>query len=96
MLNRYPLWKYLLILVVLAAGLIYSLPNLYPEDPAVQISSASGDTTIDDGELERVQRALSDAGITIKAIERDASSVLIRLADAALGLPTSDIPGAGY
>jgi len=82
MLNRYPLWKYLLILVVLAAGLIYSLPNLYPEDPAVQISSASGDTTIDDGELERVQRALSDAGITIKAIERDASSVLIRLADA--------------
>ena len=82
MLNRYPLWKYLLILIVLAAGLIYSLPNLYPEDPAVQISSASGDTTIDDGELERVQRALSDAGITIKAVERDASSVLIRLADA--------------
>jgi len=82
MLNRYPLWKYLLILIVLAAGLVYSLPNLYPEDPAVQISSASGDTTIDEGELERVQRALSDAGITIKAVERDDSRVLIRLADA--------------
>ncbi|MGO1626945.1 MAG: hypothetical protein ACTHXI_07600, partial [Halomonadaceae bacterium] len=39
MLNRYPLWKYLIILVVLLAGLIYSLPNLFPEDPAVQIST---------------------------------------------------------
>ncbi len=82
MLNRYPLWKYLLILVILAAGLVYSLPNLYPEDPAVQISSASGDATVDAGELERLQGALRDAGITIKAVERDASSVLIRLDDA--------------
>ncbi|QTF93441.1 protein translocase subunit SecD [Halomonas sp. BM-2019] len=82
MLNRYPLWKYLLILIVLAVGLVYSLPNLYPEDPAVQISSASGDTTVDEGELERIQGALRDAGITIKAVERDESSVLIRLDDA--------------
>ncbi|WP_445000457.1 protein translocase subunit SecD [Halomonas mongoliensis] len=82
MLNRYPLWKYLLILVILAAGLVYSLPNLYPEDPAVQISSASGDATVDEGELERIQSALRDAGITIKAVERDESSVLIRLDDA--------------
>jgi preprotein translocase subunit SecD len=81
MLNRYPLWKYLLILIVLAAGLVYSLPNLYPEDPAVQISSERGDTTIDAGELERIQNALRDAGITIKAVERDESSVLIRLDD---------------
>ena len=42
MLNRYPLWKYLLILVVLVAGLIYSLPNLFPADPAIQVSDAQG------------------------------------------------------
>jgi len=36
MLNKYPLWKYLLILAVLAVGFIYSAPNLYPDDPAVQ------------------------------------------------------------
>jgi len=41
MLNKYPLWKYLLILAVLAVGFIYSAPNLYPDDPAVQISGAS-------------------------------------------------------
>ncbi len=81
MLNRYPLWKYLLILIILAAGLVYSLPNLFPEDPAVQISSAAGDATVDESELERIQNALRDAGITIKAVERDESSVLIRLAD---------------
>ena len=38
MLNRYPLWKYLLIVAVLALGLIYAMPNLYPDDPAIQIS----------------------------------------------------------
>ena len=36
MLNRYPLWKYLLILIVCVVGVIYALPNLYPQDPAVQ------------------------------------------------------------
>ena len=57
MLNRYPLWKYLLILVVLLVGLIYSLPNLYPEDPAVQISSSQGDSALNETQLERVQQS---------------------------------------
>ncbi|WP_416139565.1 protein translocase subunit SecD [Halomonas sp. HK25] len=82
MLNRYPMWKYLLILIVLAVGLVYSLPNLYPEDPAVQISSGRGDATLDQRQLERVQDSLREAGITIKAVESSESSVLIRLADA--------------
>ncbi|PMR74414.1 protein translocase subunit SecD [Billgrantia endophytica] len=81
MLNRYPLWKYLLIVIVLLVGLVYSLPNLYPEDPSVQISSASGDATIDDSQLERIQESLLDAGIDIKAVESDDTRVLIRLED---------------
>ena len=56
MLNRYPLWKYLLILVVLVVGLIYSLPNLFPEDPAIQISSAQGDS-LDARQIDRVETA---------------------------------------
>lgn len=91
MLNRYPLWKYLLILIVLLVGLVYSLPNLYPEDPAVQISSAQGDSTLDETQLERVQQSLRDAGIGIKAIERDEARVLIRLADADHQLRTRDM-----
>ncbi|MFC2991099.1 MULTISPECIES: protein translocase subunit SecD [Halomonas] len=82
MLNRYPMWKYLLILIVLAIGLVYSLPNLYPEDPAVQISSGRGDATLDQRQLERIQDSLREAGITIKAVESSENSVLIRLGDA--------------
>nr|WP_298410512.1 protein translocase subunit SecD [uncultured Halomonas sp.] len=82
MLNRYPLWKYLLILVVLIVGLIYALPNLYPEDPAVQISSSRANISLDERQLERVSSALDDAGITVKRIDDEANGALIRLADA--------------
>jgi preprotein translocase subunit SecD len=40
-LNRYPLWKYVMLVVVIIVGLIYALPNLYGEDPAVQITGAA-------------------------------------------------------
>ncbi len=42
MLNRYPLWKYIMLVVVIIVGLMYALPNLYGEDPAVQITGARG------------------------------------------------------
>ncbi|MBC9252058.1 protein-export membrane protein SecD [Pseudomonas alcaligenes] len=67
MLNKYPLWKYLLILAVLAVGFIYSAPNLYPDDPAIQISGNSSALQITQGDLDRVGKALADAGIAVKA-----------------------------
>ncbi|RAH37804.1 protein translocase subunit SecD [Halomonas sp. SL1] len=82
MLNRYPLWKYLLILLVLSVGLIYSLPNLFPEDPAVQISSDGGDFNLDQRRLEQLESSLTNAGLGIQSVERDAGSVLIRLDNA--------------
>ncbi|QJQ94475.1 MULTISPECIES: protein translocase subunit SecD [Halomonadaceae] len=82
MLNRYPLWKYLLILLVLIVGLIYSLPNLFPEDPAVQISSARGEAALDQRQEEAVRQMLLDAGIEIKAIDTDNGTLLIRLEEA--------------
>ncbi|CAO1659682.1 Protein translocase subunit SecD [Halomonas sp. NYA30] len=78
MLNRYPLWKYLLILVVLVVGLIYSLPNLFPEDPAIQISSAQGDS-LDERQIDRVETALRENDIEVKALEEENGQWLIRL-----------------
>lgn len=80
MLNRYPLWKYLLILVVLLFGLIYSLPNLFPADPAIQVSSAQGDA-LDEREVSRVQQALADNGIEVKGADLENGQWLIRLED---------------
>ncbi len=91
MLNRYPLWKYLLILVVLVVGVIYALPNLYPEDPAVQIGSARGNTSLDESQLERIRGALDDADIAIKRIDGQGSGTLIRLADSEDQLATREI-----
>ncbi|MDN6321297.1 MAG: protein translocase subunit SecD [Halomonas sp.] len=78
MLNRYPLWKYLLILVVLVVGLIYSLPNLFPEDPAIQISSAQGDS-LDAHQINRIEAALIENDIEIKALEEMNGQWLVRL-----------------
>ncbi|PKG48888.1 protein translocase subunit SecD [Halomonas sp. MES3-P3E] len=90
MLNRYPLWKYLLILVVLVVGLIYSLPNLFPEDPAIQISSAQGDS-LNEQQIDRVETALSENGIAIKALEEEDGQWLIRLRQDDDQLPARDI-----
>ena len=67
MLNKTPLWKYALILVVLAIGFIYSAPNLYPDDPAIQVSGASTALQVNQADLDRVSKALADAGIAVKA-----------------------------
>ncbi|SDS72910.1 preprotein translocase subunit SecD [Halopseudomonas litoralis] len=93
MLNRYPLWKYLLIVAVLALGLIYATPNLYPDDPAIQISGSSSTQTIEQSDLQRMEQALNDAGIATKGAElsSNASSGLVRLVRHADQLPAQDI-----
>lgn len=63
MINKYPFWKYLLILMVVAMGVIYALPNLYPDDPAVQLTSQRGSIQVTDNELKKVTKALDRAGI---------------------------------
>ena len=93
MLNKYPLWKYLLILAVLAIGLVYSIPNLYPDDPAVQISGASSALSIEQGDVERASKALQDAGIQVKAasVDERGRGGLIRLTRQDDQLPAKDI-----
>ncbi len=63
MLNRYPLWKYLLVLVIVALGFFYATPNLYAPDPALQISGQSSSQIIGKPALARATSALSEAGI---------------------------------
>jgi preprotein translocase subunit SecD len=93
MLNKYPLWKYLLILAVLAVGLVYSIPNLYPDDPAVQISGASSALSIERADLDRAGKALQDAGIAVKDIGLDerGRTGLIRLTKQDDQLPAKDV-----
>ncbi|SFB29543.1 protein translocase subunit SecD [Azotobacter beijerinckii] len=93
MLNKYPLWKYLLILAVLLVGIVYSAPNLFPDDPAIQISGASTAQPIGQGDLERVGKALAEAGIAVKAssLANEGKAGLLRLVDQAQQLKAKDV-----
>jgi preprotein translocase subunit SecD len=81
MLNRYSLWKNLLILCVALFGLYYAAPNLYAPDPALQIGGASGSQSVDDQVLMRASEALQAADIAYfgEKIEPSGKTALIRL-----------------
>lgn len=79
--NRYPLWKYLLLVVVVTLGVIYSLPNLYTPDPALQISGESSGMLMEAPVLERAVAALEAEGIGVVGTELTENSLLIRLDD---------------
>jgi preprotein translocase subunit SecD len=94
MLNKYPLWKYLLILAVLAVGFIYSAPNLYPDDPAIQISGASSALEIGQADLDRIGKALNDAGIAVKSAslgQKQGQGALLRLTKKEDQLPAKEL-----
>ncbi|MEC4563853.1 protein translocase subunit SecD [Pseudomonas inefficax] len=92
MLNKYPLWKYALIVLVLVVGFIYSAPNLYPDDPAVQISGASSALQVNQADLDRVSKALGDANIAVKGASLgEKGSGLIRLTNQEDQLPAKDV-----
>ena len=84
MLNKYPLWKYLLVLSTLLLGLFYAAPNLYAPDPALQIAGQSSSQQIDDKTLRRALNALDEAGIAYfgQTIDANGRQALLRLEDA--------------
>ena len=89
MLNKYPLWKYLLLLMILALGLFYAAPNLYRPDPALQITGESSSQIIDDKILKRALGALDEAGIEHfdALIDPRGRTALVRLRDKEQQLP---------
>jgi len=82
MLNQFPVWKYLIVVTVLIWGIIYSLPNLYPPDYALQVSPGSA-TGVLTSEVEQASLSVLDrADIPVRFTERDDNQLLIRLANA--------------
>lgn len=79
MLNKYPLWKNLVILVALVIGFIYALPNLYPDDYAIQITGARSSTDVSGGVLDRAVDVLQSQGIEVKSSTLQDRDALIRL-----------------
>jgi len=88
--NQYPAWKYLLIIVLLVVGIFYALPNLYGEDPAVQISAARGGE-IGDTIQGLVETRLGDAGLASKAVETTDKRLLIRFNNTEDQLTAADL-----
>lgn len=76
---QYPAWKYLLIVVVLVISGLYALPNLYPDEPAVQITSSSAGSQLTDSVLTQSESLLNDAGISYHGGSFKDNSALIRL-----------------
>ncbi len=76
---RYPAWKYILILLVLIVSTLYSLPNLYPDEPAIQISGANAGIKTDKAVLAQADAALKQAGLSFHGTEIQEKGVLIRL-----------------
>jgi len=87
MLNKYPLWKNLLILVVAALAFVYAAPNLYPPDPAIQVTPARAGAEMSEATLDQVRQALDKAGITYFGEEVNGSTALLRLGSTDSQLP---------
>ena len=76
--NTFPLWKNLFVVMVLGLGLLYALPNIYGDDPSVQISSTRT-TQLNDDQLNLIKETLTAQGIVAKAIEFKDDQILVRL-----------------
>ncbi|MBR9869602.1 MAG: protein translocase subunit SecD [Gammaproteobacteria bacterium] len=79
MLNKYPLWKNLVIVFALVIGFIYALPNFFPDDYAIQITGSRGSTEVDQRILDRALGALESQGIEVKSSTVEERDALIRL-----------------
>ncbi|MEF8731311.1 MAG: protein translocase subunit SecD [Candidatus Accumulibacter meliphilus] len=89
--NRYPLWKYVLVGLALLFGLIYTLPNFFGESPAVQVSSAKATLKIDNSTRERVASTLQAAGIANSGLFLDSNGVKVRLLSNDTQLQAKDV-----
>lgn len=97
--NRYPLWKYILILVVISIGIVYALPNLYGKDPAIQISPLRAGQ-VDELTRLQVDAALDEAGIKAMASELGINTLIVRFDNEEIQLRAQSVVkdslGKGY
>ena len=91
--NRYPLWKYAILVLALLVGLIYTLPNFFGEAPAVQVSSGRATLKIDATVAARVEQALKDANLEADFVEFEGTSVRARFKSTDLQIRAKDVIG---
>src|SRR5207249_6105729 len=89
--NRYPLWKYVLIGIALAVGIVYTLPNFFPEVPAVQISTSRASIKIDASTLQKVEEALKAANIAFRGESLDPTGIKVRFDDLDTQVKAKDV-----
>ncbi|MFW7523736.1 protein translocase subunit SecD [Vibrio ostreicida] len=90
MLNRYPLWKYLMVVLTIAIAALYALPNLYGEDPAIQITGARG-APVDLSTLDSVTQVLEAKSLPHQSIALENGSILVRFNDTDTQISARDV-----
>jgi len=88
--NRYPIWKYAIIMIALVVGILYTLPNFFGESPAVQVSSAKVTFKVDSSTQARVQDALKAAGIVADFVSLEGNSIKARFDNTETQLKAKD------
>jgi len=93
--NRYPVWKYVLMALAMLVGLLYTVPNLYGDAPAVQVSASKLTTKVGSDTLAQVQQLLAAASIKADYVTLDGSAVHARFATTDLQIHARDVINAG-
>jgi preprotein translocase subunit SecD len=88
--NRYPVWKYAVIVIALLAAALYTMPNFFGETPAVQVSSLKTAVSLDSATVARVEQVLKDAGLTATQVSLDGTSVRARFSSTDSQLKAKD------
>ena len=89
--NRYPLWKYFIILVALSAGIVFTIPNFFGESPAIQISPLRATAKVDVELLNKVDALLADNSVSVEAAYLDSTGVKVRFQNTDAQLKAKDI-----
>ncbi|HXE21857.1 MAG TPA: protein translocase subunit SecD [Rhodoferax sp.] len=89
--NRYPVWKYVIIVIALLVGVIYTLPNFFGEAPAVQVLSANSVAKVDVAAQSRIEDALKAAHITADAVSLDGNTIKARFDSTEVQLLAKDV-----
>ena len=85
----YARWQYAIILIVLLFSGLYALPNVFPQDPSVQVTANRG-SVVDEGLRSRIQSELDAAGVTVKSVDIDNGNLLVRLPNADMQVKAAD------
>jgi preprotein translocase subunit SecD len=89
--NRYPLWKNILVVIALVLGLLYTLPNFFGESPAVQVSSVKATVKVDTSLLSRIEDTLKAADIAHQGLYADQNSIRVRFDSTDTQLKAKDV-----